>query len=84
MAHTNKFTGEKLDTMQGVCSGCYRNFSSDTAFDRHRRGPYSARECLDPAEIGLVRRENRYGSPVWGLPGSAYTANLAGNRTNPA
>ena len=31
----------------GHCSACCRTFTGDRAFDAHRRGPYTARHCLD-------------------------------------
>ena len=55
------------------CAGCHLTFSSDTAFDRHRRHG----QCVDPAtavsksgESRFTLRRDRSGHPVWGLPGS--------------
>lgn len=55
-------------TTVGECPACRRWFTVDSAFDRHRAGPYSARVCLDPATVGLVERA-RAGYTVWGWPG---------------
>lgn len=54
----------------GCCAGCHRLFSSDTAFDRHRRRG----ECLDPAEQGMVERPSLSapGEVVWALPGGGW------------
>lgn len=50
------------------CMTCHVNFSSITAFDKHRVGtfdPVLDRRCADPADRGLVERDG-----YWGLPGS--------------
>jgi hypothetical protein len=46
------------------CGGCHLTFSSLTSFERHRRGL----RCNEPASVGLVAREARFGI-VWGQPG---------------
>ena len=46
------------------CGACHLLFSSLSAFDRHRR----AGQCLPPAEVGLVARQQSYGL-LWGWPG---------------
>lgn len=50
----------------GWCSGRERLFSSDTAFDRHRRRGGR----LDPRGVGLVARPSRTGPGewIWGNP----------------
>lgn len=45
------------------CSGCSRDFTSVTAFDRHRTGSFSkdTRRCMSEAEMskaGLERKPN--------------------------
>lgn len=35
----------------GHCAACHQNFQSQTAFDKHRRGPYTARRCLTTAQL---------------------------------
>jgi hypothetical protein len=47
------------------CGGCHLTFSSQTAFDRHRR----RLRCVAPATAGLVARPVVWGA-VWGLPGA--------------
>jgi hypothetical protein len=43
-----------------VCqySACGEYFSTPTWFDKHRSGPYTARICLNPADIGLIKGAN--------------------------
>lgn len=33
----------------GHCAACHRTFMGLGAFDKHRRGPWEARVCIDPA-----------------------------------
>lgn len=51
---------------QAYCAGCGRVFSGDAAFEQHRRGPFTARQCETK---GLVVRVNSYGTEVWGFAG---------------
>lgn len=55
----------------GCCAACKRLFSSDSAFEKHRRGG----GCLDPAEVGLVRRESRTapGEFMWSQPAGEHS-----------
>ena len=32
----------------GHCRECHRTFTSDSAADAHRKGPYTDRYCIDP------------------------------------
>ncbi|WP_256988152.1 hypothetical protein [Streptomyces sp. BR123] len=49
--------------------GCHRTFSSESAADRHRQGRFGIdRHCVDPATVGLVPVEKRYGV-MWQTPG---------------
>ena len=59
--------GERI----GCCSGCKTLFTSNSAFDRHRRNL----QCLDPAEVGLVQRTLKTDPTVmsWGWPSSDRT-----------
>jgi len=42
----------KLTGRRCQCSGCREYFNSDSAFDRHRTGPYtSERRCLTVSEM---------------------------------
>ena len=52
----------------GCCAGCRLLFSSDSAFDRHRRGG----RCLTPEDAGLVARPSKTapGEVIYGLAGS--------------
>ena len=54
----------------GCCAGCKRLFSSDTAFDRHRKGG----ECMDPKERGLVAKPSKKfpDETIWSNPGSDH------------
>ncbi len=54
----------------GCCSGCRHLFSSDTAFERHRRHG----QCLNPRSVGLVGRPSKTapGEVLWTLPGGFY------------
>ncbi len=59
---TNRWAGGNTAHCGGA-HGCHINFSSPTAFDRHRREG----RCLDPAAAGLVTLD-RAGYAVWGSP----------------
>ncbi len=52
----------------GCCAGCQHLFSSDTAFNAHRR----VGQCLDPRDVGLVGRPSRTapGEVIWAFPAS--------------
>jgi hypothetical protein len=57
------------------CGGCHKNFSSDSAFDAHRRGDpeFGMRDCEHPELAGLVLRKVLVGEKilkVWGWKGS--------------
>ncbi len=61
------------------CTVCHRTFSSTSAGDRHRVGQHGVttgpdrRRCLTDTELATARltgRTNRYGTTVWGHPGS--------------
>lgn len=55
----------KLGQATCECPACHRFFTTTTNFDRHRTGEYGGgRVCLDPAEVGLVLRDNG----AWGGP----------------
>lgn len=51
------------------CCGCGRNFTSVSAFDKHRDGSHArgTRHCIDPAAVGLVDAGRKF--PCWGWPG---------------
>lgn len=50
----------------GCCASCKQLFSSDAAFQRHRKNS----ACLDPAERGLIGRDSKTapGETIWGFP----------------
>jgi hypothetical protein len=54
----------------GCCAGCKRLFSSDSAFDRHRRGG----ECMEPQDVGLIPRQSRTAEDevIFSLPGGYF------------
>lgn len=43
--HVPAITGDRY----GHCAACHRDFMGLAAFDKHRRGPYTDRRCVDPA-----------------------------------
>lgn len=51
----------------GCCGGCGELFSSDSAFDRHRR----KNQCAKPWDVGLVAVPSKTapGEWVWTMPG---------------
>lgn len=56
--------GVELTGNQSGCAACGRAFTSVGAFDAHRnRGKGRERGCQDPAEVGLVLRDNG----MWGF-----------------
>lgn len=44
--HVPEKTGERF----GHCAACHLDFQGLGAFDKHRRGPHTARYCVDPAQ----------------------------------
>jgi len=48
------------------CGTCHEHFGSPTAFDRHRASSGTEHGvCLDPATVGLVRRDGAWrGEPM--------------------
>ena len=52
-----KLTGNKAQ-----CTVCERVFSTDSNFDKHRKGVHGVgRYCVNPSEVGLLESE----SGVW-------------------
>lgn len=65
--------------MKNQCSGCSRNFTSMSAFDRHRAGSYSknTRRCMTPDEMRARGLEQK-ASGKWGYAASpALLARIA-------
>lgn len=52
----------------GCCASCKRLFSSDSAFDRHRKGG----QCIEPTERGLIAKASKTfpAETLWSLPAS--------------
>lgn len=65
--HRNSKTGEVLAQNVQVCPMCWKNFSSDDAWEKHwdRKKP-RGQQCLDPSEIGLKAFQNRKGATIYG------------------
>lgn len=51
------------------CTGCNAVFSSEKAFDMHRKGEGEHRYCADPRDVGLELKERKAGT-LWGRKGS--------------
>jgi hypothetical protein len=64
--HRNRITGEVLAQNIQVCPVCYKNFSSDRAWEKHweRKNP-RGEQCLIPEEVGLIPIRNTYGSIIY-------------------
>jgi NAD-dependent SIR2 family protein deacetylase len=44
---------------QCQCTKCFRTFSTENNFDRHRKGEYkTGRYCVDPRSVGLKKNPN--------------------------
>lgn len=64
--HRNSKTGELLAQNVQVCSMCWKNFSSDDAWEKHwDRKKSRGRQCLDPVEVGLMAFQNKSGSTIY-------------------
>jgi hypothetical protein len=49
------------------CPTCWEIFSTESNFDRHRKGRHSERRfCVSPEAVGLIRKANG----DWGMPPS--------------
>jgi hypothetical protein len=55
------------------CPTCHAHFSSNAAFDAHRKGPIGARYCAEPADL-----TSRAGVPVFGVKDLAGVCEIAG------
>jgi len=64
--HKNKLTGEVLAQDVQICPTCYKNFSSDDAWEKHwdRKKPKGF-QCSNPDEIGLTKFINTFGSEIY-------------------
>ena len=63
---TNKKTGEVLAQGVQICPMCYKNFSSDDAWEKHwdRKKPRGI-QCSHPEEVGLEGFTNTFGSTIY-------------------
>lgn len=64
--HINKLTGEVLAQDVQICAVCYKNFSSDDAWEKHwdRKKPKGF-QCSNPEEVGLKKFTNTFGSEIY-------------------
>jgi len=64
--HKNKITNEVLAQDVQICPSCWKNFSSDDAWEKHwdRKKPKGF-QCSKPEEIGLIGTTNTFGSIVY-------------------
>ena len=71
--HTNKLTGEVLAQDVQICPTCYKNFSSDDAWEKHwdRKKPRGF-QCLIPEEVGLVAFRNTRGATIFRVGKSPF------------
>ena len=65
--HKNKQTGELLAQDVQVCTMCWKNFSSDDAWERHfdRKKYPDPSCCLEPTSAGLVSFKNIRGATIY-------------------
>lgn len=60
---TANLTGKRCQ-----CTVCGEIFSTETNFEKHRKGDYSkGRECVNPVDVGLVLGNTATGT-VWQMP----------------
>lgn len=69
--HRNSKSGEVLAQNVQVCPMCWKNFSSDDAWEKHwdRKKP-RGQQCLDPDEVGLTPFQNKSGSRIYRTRGN--------------
>jgi hypothetical protein len=67
--HRNSRTQELLHNDEQVCPVCFENFTSTRAGDLHRVGEIGTpeRQCAEPSSVGLIMKQNNYGTKVWGV-----------------
>ena len=69
--HRNTKTGELLAQSVQVCPMCWKNFSSDDAWEKHwDRKKSRGENCLDPIEVGLTAFLNKSGSIIYRTRGN--------------
>ena len=64
--HRNNVTKELLAQDVQVCTVCWKNFSSDDAWEKHwdRKKPRGS-QCDVPEDIGLIKFTNTFGSAIY-------------------
>jgi hypothetical protein len=69
--HRNHKTGEVLAQNVQVCTMCWKNFSSDDAWEKHwDRKKISGKPCMNPEEVGLVPFKNTQGATIYRTRGN--------------
>jgi hypothetical protein len=64
--HRNTVTKELLSQDVQVCTVCWKNFSSDDAWEKHwDRKKSRDSQCLAPEAVGLVHFINTFGSKIY-------------------
>lgn len=65
--HRNKRTGEVLAQDVQVCTMCWKNFSSDDAWEKHydRKKYPDPSCCLEPTTVGLIPFKNARGAIIY-------------------
>jgi hypothetical protein len=69
--HRNHQTGEVLAQNVQVCTMCWKNFSSDDAWEKHwDRKKLRGQRCMNPEEVGLVAFSNTKGATIYRTRGN--------------
>ncbi len=69
--HKNSKTGEMLAQNVQVCTMCWKNFSSDAAWEKHwDRKKMGGQQCLTPEEVGLAPFKNTQGATIYRTRGN--------------
>jgi hypothetical protein len=64
--HRNKLTGEVLAQGVQICTKCWKNFSSDDAWEKHwDRKKSRGLQCQSPESVGLLPHTNAAGATVY-------------------
>ena len=72
--HTNAKTSEDLSQNVQVCTMCWKNFSSDDAWEKHwDRKKIRGQQCLDPEGVGLIAFKNTKGATIYRTRGTVLS-----------
>ena len=63
-AHCSKCDAEWGGKKVAHCPTCHRTFKSVSGFDKHRKGKYPNRICVNPEDISMAKDRNGY----WRVP----------------